>query len=793
MNGFNKRIISRDKLFACWDLDIKNNDMFYIYSVLGSGKTTAVYSWLNSRKFSYVFTSAGTSDFIASLKNIDIEQTDIIIIDDLTFIPNKTIEKMLSGYIDKCNCKIIFISRGSMPPFLKPLLIAKQVREYSYNDLAFSLLEFKELIKVYNIKLSDYYTRELYRLSRGWAFSLFLCVHKLRHGATVNERFYTDVKADIFDCFDNLIYINWDDETKIFLLTMADFFPYTKELGSLFFAPEKCGRIIDNIIVKSSFLSYSDDNKIIFAFELFREYLLKKQKEYFTKEKIVKLHLLGAEYYEKNGDTLFALDHYKKAGNYTKIAELLTKHSKKHPGITDYYSIKDYYFALPEELIERSPLLMSGMSMLCSLCMKFDESEKWLGELETFRNNASKKTNAYKEASEAVLYLKIALPHRGDLNLQSTIIDAAKVCINGGIKIREFSATGNMPGIMNGGKDFSDWSAHDRLLYKTIKAPVELILGKRSEGLADIGLAESLYEKSTTENFAEIINYLNLGLSKAKANENLHLQFAGTGVLARLYAAQAQMSTALSIIDRLYSSTMRKEKQLQKNIEAYKVKQNMMLGNNQPAIIWVNNSAPDENKDFYILDRYRYLIKARVYIQQKKYLDAVSLLTRLLNYFSAYKRPYGEAESNMLYAITLYRMGNEEYAEAMNKSLKFFSANGFIRPIADEGAPVYEILQKVKYENTAYFETLLKETKKQTVIYRDYLSSKNMITEPLTETEKSVLRLIVDGMSNKDIAELLCVSVPTVKFHASNIYKKIHVKNRVAAIKIAEEVGMELL
>lgn len=58
-------------------------------------------------------------------------------------------------------------------------------------------------------------------------------------------------------------------------------------------------------------------------------------------------------------------------------------------------------------------------------------------------------------------------------------------------------------------------------------------------------------------------------------------------------------------------------------------------------------------------------------------------------------------------------------------------------------------------------------------------------TTPLTEREKEVLRLMVDGLSNAEIAERLVVSLSTVKFHIGNILMKLRVENRVAAIKIA--------
>jgi two-component system LytT family response regulator len=60
--------------------------------------------------------------------------------------------------------------------------------------------------------------------------------------------------------------------------------------------------------------------------------------------------------------------------------------------------------------------------------------------------------------------------------------------------------------------------------------------------------------------------------------------------------------------------------------------------------------------------------------------------------------------------------------------------------------------------------------------------------EILTEQETKVLRLIVEGLSNKEIASLLYITSETVKFHIKNVYKKLGVNNRVQALQRAKEL-----
>jgi NarL family two-component system response regulator LiaR len=58
-------------------------------------------------------------------------------------------------------------------------------------------------------------------------------------------------------------------------------------------------------------------------------------------------------------------------------------------------------------------------------------------------------------------------------------------------------------------------------------------------------------------------------------------------------------------------------------------------------------------------------------------------------------------------------------------------------------------------------------------------------TEALTEREREILKLMVEGLNNSEIAERIFVSLSTVKYHVSNILVKLGVENRVAAVTTA--------
>ena len=62
--------------------------------------------------------------------------------------------------------------------------------------------------------------------------------------------------------------------------------------------------------------------------------------------------------------------------------------------------------------------------------------------------------------------------------------------------------------------------------------------------------------------------------------------------------------------------------------------------------------------------------------------------------------------------------------------------------------------------------------------------------ESLSPREVDVLRLIADGQSNQEIAQVLIVALSTVKMHVKHIYRKLGVKNRVQAVAQARGMGL---
>lgn len=219
----------------------------------------------------------------------------------------------------------------------------------------------------------------------------------------------------------------------------------------------------------------------------------RRLKKKYSKEKIYTLYTNAGLYYQLHNRPLEALEMYQTVGDTERIASILVDNVRRAPNNGFYYELKKYYLALPEEKIRKSIELMCGMSMLQSLLLNVEESERWYEELQKY---AKEHTGGERRTAKSrLLYLEISLPHRGSDDMIEILKRASGLLLEKQVSLQEFSVTSNQASQMNGGKDFCEWSKRDRELARTIGKAVELVLGKYGKGLINLALAESFLEK----------------------------------------------------------------------------------------------------------------------------------------------------------------------------------------------------------------------------------------------------------------------------------------------------------
>ena len=137
--------------------------------------------------------------------------------------------------------------------------------------------------------------------------------------------------------------------------------------------------------------------------------------------------------------------------------------------------------------------------------------------------------------------------------------------------------------------------------------------------------------------------------------------------------------------------------------------------------------------------------------------------------------------------------------ELFEEALDLNESMGAPPILANTRADYAELLLKSELENDrARGRKLLSQARNDAERFKmrsllrriDSLAAKDSSQQHLSRRELDVLRLIVDGASNKQIAERLHISMPTVASHVRNILRKTSTRNRTEAASYARSCGM---
>jgi LuxR family maltose regulon positive regulatory protein len=194
----------------------------------------------------------------------------------------------------------------------------------------------------------------------------------------------------------------------------------------------------------------------------------------------------------------------------------------------------------------------------------------------------------------------------------------------------------------------------------------------------------------------------------------------------------------------------------------------------------------------YRLRKYEHLVLARLLIARKQPDDALALLEPLLLRMEQRERVDLVIEIQILRALAFQAQGNVPQAlAALERALSLAEPGGFVRIFVDEGPPMAQLLYQAAAQGITpeYTGRLLQAFPVPEAKPPSPGLPAEMI-EPLTERELDVLRLIAEGLSNQEIAQQLFLALPTVKWHTSNIYGKLAVKNRTQAVAKARALGI---
>lgn len=261
--------------------------------------------------------------------------------------------------------------------------------------------------------------------------------------------------------------------------------------------------------------------------------------------------------------------------------------------------------------------------------------------------------------------------------------------------------------------------------------------------------------------------------------------------MARLRQSEGDLDGALDLLceaERLYVSDFFPNV---RPIAALKARVWVAQARLADALAWAREQGLSAEDDLSYLREFEHITLARQTSDRadRSIDEAIGLLERLLHAAEAGGRTGRVIKILLLQALAHQARGDLPAAlPLLERALALAEPEGYVRIFVDEGPPMAALLQAAARRGIAptYVRQLL--TALGTAQAKPPV--KQDLVEPLSDRELDVLRLLGTDLNGPDMARELMVSLNTLRTHTKNIYAKLGVSSRRAAVRRAEALGL---
>ncbi len=777
-------LVLKPALAAQFCSALEHYRVIFFSAPCGFGKTTAAQLLLSGKKTLWL-----NAEDPALRLDVENDSWDALVLDNFSELSVDMQQPLCDLIRSTVGRPIVCLSRGKVPSWLLPFQVSGIMTVLDQNALAFDRQSVGQLLERHGLKVNDLMLTAIYKESRGYPLALSILARHMVNGESFDATIADQIRQEIFLYYEEEVFNRFDLTTRRLLLELAPFDQFSLSLAHMVSGDSNVGETFGRL-QRETTMMIQDSLDVFHFWPIFRLFLRWELRQKYSDEQCRAIYNRGGLYYELKEDYGHALQCYAKSGDHSKVSELLEKNAMLHPGMGHYYEMERYYRDLPENEILNSPALMQSMSMLEAINMDYEASERWYQALQEFVDCRSKNDAAGREARGRLAWLEIGLPQRSTVSLLKTIPAVFRLIANREIELPPFSVTSALPSIMNGGKDFSDWSKKDDLLYKTLRLPVEAVLGKDGIGLPDLAVAESKFEKGEdiTARMFSIMAHLNEIQHKGTAD----IEFAMAGLLVRSQVAAGHAYDAAETLTTLREQFVaRGRERFLPNLDALRCRVDLRLRDDDAVEQWYREKAPKDRLHFQVMKRYQYFTQAMVELSRGEAREALLTLAPLQYYCRVCSRHIDGIHLNVLTAIAQYRLRDDTWQETLRAALDEAYEYSFVRTISVYGVAVLPLLEACGWEKeSAFLNVLIDDARDQAAAYPDFLEPHLDMTAPLSNTELQVLRLICADKSNAEIGAILGIRLATVKTHVSHILQKLGVKRRSEAKTMAEKLHL---
>ncbi|GHO87536.1 LuxR C-terminal-related transcriptional regulator [Dictyobacter formicarum] len=571
-------------------------------------------------------------------------------------------------------------------------------------------------------------------------------------------------------------------------------------------------------------------------------------------DQVATLHRRASVWYEQHGSVADAIRHALAAEDFARAADLIELELPAIQRNRQEATLLGWLKALPDKMIPFRPMLCVGYAWVLlsggeleAADARLQDAERWLdmmadrrekpeapsAEMVIVDKEGFHRLPVFVGVYRAALALALGDVHNAIQHAQrvlnlvpeedylgrgaATGLLGLASWMNGNLELahRTFAAgmasiwmAGNLSDAINGtialaeirmaqGRLHEVMRTYERSLQKALEQNVP---GLR--GIADlyVGMSEFHREQNDLDTAMQFLLRSKEQGEHTGLPSNRHRWYVAQ---ARINEVQGDLDGALDLLHQAERLYMRDLFPNVRPVAALVTRVWVAQGRLGEALGWVRERGLSAADDLSYLREFEHITLVRVLLARYKSdrtdrsrLEAMGLLERLLKAAEEGGRTGSVIEILMLQALAHQAQGDISAALVpLERALSLAEPEGYVRMFVDEGPPMALLLKEATKHGAPawgagnapnYVRQLLAAFDKG----EDRMPVKQNVIEPLSKRELEVLRLLKTGLDGPEIASKLFVSLNTLRTHTKNIYSKLGVNNRLAAILRAEELDL---
>lgn len=798
--------------------------LFLLLSSMGYGKTTAVKEFLSSRKncrYAWLSLNSGEYDelwmwqkFCQSLSElntklarrlaeygfpqttVDLErilelikntltERTVIVVDDYHENRSELMDGLLTFFARSAlnNLHIVLISRTLPKIPVEELSLKGLCLELSQDSFEFNKEETGELFAQNGFSLTPEELQRLHSNTDGWTAAIYLALLKYSEDKKIE-----DIR-NITRLMKTAVYDKFNQETQDILLKLALLESFTLD-GAVFVTENhRAGELLREIAASNCFIRYDNKNKVHTIHAILKAML----NELFTISDQDKSSLLTrcGDYCVRMDHCIEAIGFYRQAGAYGKILDIFER-----PGSTEIFD------RAPQSVIKAFSEMDKALKLSRPLAY-LTYIYSYLGVIDPGEGaRMLYEAKAYYESQHNLVDKEQIL---GEIALAESILQ-----FNDAPRMSEYQRKaydlfgGTSSRIANATESFTFGSPHTLYLYhrergrllslvETIEENTDYythVANGCGTGFEHAARAEYCLETGDLVR-AELAAYKTI--FKARTKNQLCLVICGSLCLARLAILHNKPQEALSGLSALNPEIEAGGNPFLLNcLDIAMGYINGLLGNLEQIPRWLKDESLSHGNIFYQGMGFHYVVIGRAALLRRSYAELEIIVETMREIYRCHNHIFGFIYAGIYGAIAKKHLQGEPAAqEELRPLLELAQADGIVTPFAENLPELTLLLKKlIRDQNDPWLQKVFQ-------LGGQYMKTLEKTGEPaflesLTNRESQVLILLSEGLSQKEIAAKLCLSLNTVRRHLQNAYDKLNVRNKTLAIKKAKELRIIL-